>query len=94
MVNFLVQMKLSKFQNNLEITLKIMKNTWKFTKKNLEKSWKSHGILSVRKKAGTLKQFYPKYTLRNCSRDVLQSLTDSDLSNESFPFSCHQVQCN
>ena len=30
-------------------TLKIMKNTWKFTKKNLEKSWKYHGILSVRK---------------------------------------------
>ena len=31
-------------------TLKIMKkNTWKFTLKNLEKSWKNHGILSVRK---------------------------------------------
>ena len=45
-------------------------------------------------KVGTLKQFYPKYTLRNCSREVLQSLTDSDLSNESFPFSSHQVQCN
>ena len=30
-------------------TLKIMKkNTWKFIK-NLEKSWKYHGILSVRK---------------------------------------------
>ena len=28
-------------------TLKIMKNTWKFTLKNLEKSWKYHGILSV-----------------------------------------------
>ena len=39
-------MKIGKFvdvnQNNLEITLKIMKNTWKFTEKPgkiMEKSW-------------------------------------------------------
>ena len=29
------------------------KNIWKFTKKNLEKSWKYHGILSVRKSGNT-----------------------------------------
>ena len=38
MVSFFVQMKIGKFvdinQNNLEITSRIMKNTWKFTLKD------------------------------------------------------------
>ena len=51
MINFFVQMKLNKFANLYskplgDHTLKIMKNNiWKFTLK----TWKYHGILSVRK---------------------------------------------
>ena len=40
MVIFFVQIKLCKFQNNLEIALKIMKKYLEiYFKKNLEKSW-------------------------------------------------------
>ena len=51
---FFVQMKIGKFvdvnQNNLEITFKIMKKIPGNLLENLEKiTWKSHGILSVRK---------------------------------------------
>ena len=48
---FFVEMKIGKFvdvnQNNLEITLKIMKKYLGNLLNNLETSWKSHGILSV-----------------------------------------------
>ena len=65
MINFFVQMKLNKFAYIYSKplgnhTLKIMKNTWKFTKNNLEKSWKYHGILSVRKSGN------PEYLKRFC----------------------------
>ena len=41
-------------------TLKIMKNTWKFTKK----TWKNHGILSVRKNGNPELQSNSKLRLR------------------------------
>ena len=58
---FFVQMKIDKFvdvsQNNLENTFKIMM-------KNLEiywKTWKNHGILSVRKSGNPSRGFRQKY---------------------------------
>ena len=39
------------------------KNTWKFTKKNLEKSWKYHGILSVRKSGNPVVMKYKRGNL-------------------------------
>ena len=46
-------MKIGKFvdvnQKNLEITLKMMEKYLENLLKNPEKSWKSHGILSVQK---------------------------------------------
>ena len=44
MVNFLVQMKLNKFQNNLEITLKIMKKYLEIS--SVRKSGNPETILS------------------------------------------------
>ena len=54
MINFFVQMKLNKFaylcsKPHGNYTLKIMKIIPGNLLKNLEKSWKYHGILSVRK---------------------------------------------
>ena len=54
MINFFVQMKLNKFAYLYSKplgnhTLKIMKKIPGNSLKNLEKSWKYHGILSVRK---------------------------------------------
>ena len=54
MINFFVQMKLNKFAYLYSKpvgnhTLKIMKKYLEIYFKKLEKSWKYHGILSVRK---------------------------------------------
>ena len=54
-------MRISKFvdinQKNLEITLKIMEKCPGNLLKNLEKSWKSHGILSVQKSGNPVLPF-------------------------------------
>ena len=51
-------------QNNMEITFKIMKKIPGNLLKNLEKSWKSHRILSVRK-SGNPENIKEKFCFRN-----------------------------
>ena len=64
MINFFVQMKLSKFAYILyskslgNHTLKIMEKYLEIYFKNLEKSWKYYGILSVRKSEYSVKFFH------------------------------------
>ena len=72
MINFFVQMKLNKFTYLYSKplgnhTLKIMKKIPGNLLKNLEKSWKYHGILSVRKSGNPAYVSPNKRTLTVCT---------------------------